>query len=128
MQNGPFGITSRATIFMAAYKTILSLHLEFESLDNVETIPNPLLEVITSKSINFNTKVISILNIFFLDLSDSLKELKQDWLHPLLWELLRGDLGLYSKVRFFLKRHGRTIVFDKMFLLAPDSRHLNNNQ
>lgn len=60
----------------------------------------------------------------FIDLSCTLEELKQGWLHPLLWELLRGDLGLYSKIRFFLKRRGGPVVFDKMFLLAPDSRRL----
>jgi hypothetical protein len=34
MQHGPYGITSRANIFMAAYSSILLLHLEFDSLKN----------------------------------------------------------------------------------------------
>lgn len=33
MQNGPYGITSKANIFMAAYSSILQLHLELELLD-----------------------------------------------------------------------------------------------
>lgn len=53
MQNGPFGITSRATIFMAAYRSILSLHLEFESLENINTIPRDLLDAVTSKNVLF---------------------------------------------------------------------------
>lgn len=35
MQHGPYGITSRANIFMAAYSSILLLHLEFDSLRDV---------------------------------------------------------------------------------------------
>ncbi|GAA5795031.1 hypothetical protein HPULCUR_000382 [Helicostylum pulchrum] len=105
MQNGPFGISSRAAIFMAAYRNILWLHIELELLENVQLMNQDLLSAIK-------------------DLSGSLEELKQDWVHPLIWELLRGDVGLYSKIRFFLKRRQELVVFDKMFLLAPDSRHL----
>lgn len=47
MQHGPFGITSRASIFMAAYRTILSLHLEFEALDSAGS--RDLLDAVTGK-------------------------------------------------------------------------------
>lgn len=35
MEHGPYGITSKATIFMSAYSTLLLLHLEFDSLQSV---------------------------------------------------------------------------------------------
>lgn len=59
-----------------------------------------------------------------IELALSLEELKQDWLHPLLWKLLRNDLGLYTKIKIFLKRHGNLVAHENMFLLAPDSKTL----
>jgi hypothetical protein len=49
MQNGPYGITSKANIFMAAYSSILLLHLEFESMESLQGVSQELLSVITGK-------------------------------------------------------------------------------
>lgn len=46
MQNGPFGITSRANIFLAAYSTIESLHLDLDTLDKLESVPAELVQSI----------------------------------------------------------------------------------
>lgn len=59
-----------------------------------------------------------------IELATALKELKQEWLHPLLWKLLRDDMGLYAKIKLFLKRDGSRVTHDEMFLLAPDSKTL----
>lgn len=50
MQNGPFGISSRATIFMAAYRNILWLHIELELLENVQLMDQDLLSAIKGKA------------------------------------------------------------------------------
>lgn len=105
MQQGPFGITSRANIFLAAYSTIESLHLDLETLDKTEAVPAELIQSIQ-------------------DLSGSLYELNENWVHPVLWSLLRGDDGLYAKTKRFIKYHSHTVVYNTMFLLAPDSRKL----
>lgn len=62
MQNGPFGITSRATIFMAAYRTILTLHLEFESLDG--TIPRDLLDAVRGKKKKDKYTCVKLIQVF----------------------------------------------------------------
>ncbi|KAL9548457.1 hypothetical protein MBANPS3_005670 [Mucor bainieri] len=105
MQQGPFGITSRANIFLAAYSAIESLHLNLETLDNskTETVPQDVIQSIQ-------------------DLSNSLHELQESWVHPVLWHLLRGDDGLYAKTKRFIKYHTHTVTYNTMFLLAPDSR------
>jgi len=103
MQQGPFGITSRANIFLAAYSTTESLHLDLETLDKTEIAPADLIQCIQ-------------------DLSGSLYELKENWVHPVLWNMLRGDDGLYAKTKHFIKYHSHTVVYSNMFLLAPDSR------
>ncbi|KAG1120760.1 hypothetical protein G6F42_012679 [Rhizopus arrhizus] len=105
MQQGPFGITSRASIFLAAYSTIQSLHL---SLQNLEKRTDTVLSAELIQSIQV--------------LSGSLFQLKENWVHPVLWYLLRGDDGLYAKTRRFIKYLCHTVVFNDMFLLAPDSR------
>lgn len=50
MEHGPYGITSKATIFMSAYSTLLLLHLEFEALQNVSA---ELLKEISGKLLYF---------------------------------------------------------------------------
>lgn len=105
MQQGPFGITSRASIFLAAYSTIQSLHLSLQSL---EKTTHTVLSAELIQSIQ--------------DLSGSLFQLKENWVHPVLWHLLRGEDGLYAKTRRFIKYHCHAVVFNDMFLLAPDSR------
>ncbi|CAO3622452.1 unnamed protein product [Mucor fragilis] len=105
MQQGPFGITSRANIFLAAYSTIESLHLDLETLDKTDAVSAELIQSIQ-------------------DLSGSLYELNENWVHPVLWRLLRGDDGLYAKTKRFIKYHTHTVVYNTMFLLAPDSRQL----
>lgn len=50
MQNGPYGITSRANIFLAAYSTIESLHLDLETLDKMKPVPTELVQSIKGKS------------------------------------------------------------------------------
>jgi hypothetical protein len=42
MQNGPYGITSKPSIFKTAYGNILSVHLALDSLDKSNTIPQEL--------------------------------------------------------------------------------------
>ncbi|OAD04769.1 hypothetical protein MUCCIDRAFT_79865 [Mucor lusitanicus CBS 277.49] len=105
MQQGPYGITSRSNIFLAAYSTIESLHLDLETLDKTGVVSEDLIQSIQ-------------------DVSESLYELKESWVHPVLWNLLRGDDGLYVKTKHFIKYHARTVVYNSMFLLAPDSRKL----
>ncbi|CEP08348.1 hypothetical protein [Parasitella parasitica] len=107
MQNGPFGITSKASIFMAAYSTIQSLHLDLERLNSM-------------KSASATTTIELAESI--QDLSSSLYALQEAWMHPVLWNLLRGDDGLYAKTKRFLKYHCNKMEFNTMFLLAPDSR------
>lgn len=44
MQNGPYGITSKPTIFIATYGNIVSLHLELELLEKMPSIPEELVQ------------------------------------------------------------------------------------
>ncbi|KAI9474087.1 MAG: putative death-receptor fusion protein-domain-containing protein [Benjaminiella poitrasii] len=105
MQNGPYGLTSKVSVFKAAYSTILALHLDMEALDHLKSIPQEVLQNIKS-------------------LASTLMNLEEGWVHPLLWILLRGEDGLYSKIKQLLKRHNGHVVFEQMFLLSPDSRLL----
>ncbi|KAI8363968.1 hypothetical protein EDC96DRAFT_208244 [Choanephora cucurbitarum] len=97
MRYGPFGLTSGVNVFMAMYRAVLYLHLAVDApIDHDLTL--------------------------LVGLRDGLSQLKKKTIHPLIWSLLRGDTGLYSKIKLLLHRYGGPEELDDMFLLAPDSR------
>ncbi|KAL0077011.1 putative death-receptor fusion protein-domain-containing protein [Phycomyces blakesleeanus] len=102
MQNGPYGITSRPGIFIAAYRAIVATNSLYDHIDTLEGISDSFVGI---------TK----------ELNTLVNNVEQDAIHPLLWKWLRGEDGLSSKIKPLLKRLG-SVTYSEMFLLAPDSR------
>ncbi|KAI8979251.1 hypothetical protein BDF20DRAFT_490495 [Mycotypha africana] len=102
MRKGPFGITAGNNIFKATYASILCLYFDLESLNSVASLPSNLLEALRESA-------------------STLSKLNRNWLHPALYNLLRGDNSLYSVICQTLKRHGEVVALHKMFLLSCDT-------
>ncbi|KAI9246127.1 putative death-receptor fusion protein-domain-containing protein [Sporodiniella umbellata] len=105
MQQGPYGLTSVPNVFIAVYKTISILHTYITIIGSrpSDTIPSDAAKML-------------------LELLQQLTELDQNWLDPLLWNLLHGNDGLCPEIAFVLKYSKKNQLFKNMFLLAPDMR------
>ncbi|KAG1310778.1 hypothetical protein G6F64_004314 [Rhizopus arrhizus] len=105
MQHGPYGVTSKPSIFMAVYRVVSALHTDITLLGcrRPASIPESLVQLLK-------------------ELLNRLSELDKDWLHPLLWQLLHGDEGLCLEIRYILKYYGKSVSFNNMFLLASDMK------
>ncbi|KAI9318499.1 putative death-receptor fusion protein-domain-containing protein [Dichotomocladium elegans] len=105
MTHGPFGITSRPTIFLGAYRTLLAATLVLDMVN-------------CSLSTDSFVSVVQ-------DLDTAIRGVMVSTIHPLLWQLIHGDNGVKAKISQFLRRNGRP-QYSSMFLLAPDSQEQKN--
>ncbi|ORZ21579.1 putative death-receptor fusion protein-domain-containing protein [Absidia repens] len=101
MQRGPYGITSRPTLFLAAYRLLLVLTFSYDYLGALPDLAPDFIPVTEN-------------------LQSALRNVNESSVHPLLWQQLHGESGLAAKIHGFLRLFNKPSY--NMFLIAPDFR------
>lgn len=125
MQHGPYGITSTLNLFLAVYKAILALHVQIGLLGNTEqsTATDSLMPLLEGMFIRLLKNSTNLFFFWKLELSRHLSSIQENWVHPLIWQLLHGKEGLLPELLYVLKYRGGRTSFTNMFLLGPDTKH-----
>ncbi|CAO3590067.1 unnamed protein product [Absidia cylindrospora] len=101
MQRGPYGITSRPTLFLAAYRLLLVMTFSYDYLGALPDLAPDFIPVTEN-------------------LKSALRNVNESSVHPLLWQQLHGESGLAAKIHGFLRLFNKPSY--NMFLIAPDFR------
>ncbi|KAI8097284.1 putative death-receptor fusion protein-domain-containing protein [Halteromyces radiatus] len=101
MKHGPYGITSRPTLFLVAYRLLLTMTFSYDYLAELPELAPDFVPL---------TK----------ELKSALHNVTEESVHPLLWQQLHGESGLAGKIHQFLRRFNKPTY--NMFLIAPDFR------
>ncbi|CAO3651150.1 unnamed protein product [Cunninghamella echinulata] len=100
MKEGPFGITSKPKVFLAAYRLLLSTSFTFGHLTKF-----------LDPATNYN--------ILAEELYASVLTINEESIHPLLWDIIQGESGLKAKLYRFLCQF-QPPTYANMFLVSPD--------